>query len=99
MGSNLNKALDSLSLIVNRYGVEDNSKKIELLKRISKIKLPLNETIHTYNELLLFICAFPNDAKILPQFLPDFLMIVFSGYCLIRILRSNYQVLKVRHLT
>ena len=65
MGSNLNKALDSLSLIVNRYGVEDNSKKIELLKRISKIKLPLNETIHTYNELLLFICAFPNDAKIL----------------------------------
>ena len=64
MSSNLSKALDSLSLIVNRYSAEDNSSKIELLRRVSKVKLPLNETILTYNELLLFICAYPNNAQI-----------------------------------
>ncbi|MEP7255318.1 MAG: hypothetical protein ABI666_06050 [Ferruginibacter sp.] len=57
----------ALKATVNRFDSASHEQKRQLLARLSENKLPLNKTLISYFEVLLFICAFPPDKKILAK--------------------------------
>lgn len=65
MKSQLDKLIRSLDLISNRFDEKSKQQKNLVLRQISKIKLPLKNSLFVYSELLLFLCAHPDDKKTL----------------------------------
>ncbi len=65
MNSNFSSPLKSLARAANKFDEESVSSKTVLLNRLAGIHLPGGKLLLQYYDLLLFICAYPNDAHTL----------------------------------
>lgn len=59
------KKVKSFKPLINRFDYKNNQQKRTLLAQLSSIKLALNKSLFTYFEVLLFLCAYPDDDKLL----------------------------------
>jgi hypothetical protein len=63
MKTNFTNSIRQLREIANQFDEASNAKKKELLKTISKIKIPVHKSIGDYQHLLLFLAAHPFEEK------------------------------------
>lgn len=59
------ECFSGLQKVYHKFDEENNALKLSLLKEISKTKLPLNNSILDYYNVLLFLCAHPLNDEIL----------------------------------
>jgi hypothetical protein len=64
MKSNFLSTLNALTEVANRFHEEANQLKTGLLNRLSSMDLPGGKQLLQYHDLLLFICAYPNDLQL-----------------------------------
>jgi hypothetical protein len=65
MKSNFSTPLDSLTKVANQFDEKAAQLKTGLLNRLSSMDLPGGQKLLQYHDLLLFICAYPNDPQTL----------------------------------
>lgn len=63
MKTNFTNSLRQLREIANQFDEANNAKKKDLLKLISKVKIPVHKSISAYQHLLLFLAAHPFEEK------------------------------------
>lgn len=63
MNPSFTTLIRKLREIANQFDVANNEKKKELLKSISKTKIPIHKSISDYQHLLLFLVAHPFEEK------------------------------------
>ena len=60
----LNKLLDQFDTLKSRFGARENRSLEQVLSRITRQKLNDSETLIRLHELLLFVCAYPQSARV-----------------------------------
>lgn len=65
MKSKFASPFNTLRKIAFRFDKETGSLKIDLLQTLCKLALPLGKQLLQYHDLLLFICAYPSDPRLL----------------------------------
>ena len=63
MKTNFTNSIRQLLEIANQFDETNHTKKKDLLKKVSKIKIPVHKSISDYQHLLLFLAAHPFEEK------------------------------------